>query len=93
MCYLNISSFDRILEQDEDFAEDLSEGEPGSGGQIDFELDSYAQTPTSSVRNAEDESLLDDSYTREIMYNNYNDVILRQIVTNNIPVSIPSSLR
>ena len=76
ICNLNKSSFDRILEQDENFAEDLSEGEPGSGGQIDFEEDSCAQSPTSSVPSAEDESLLDDSYTREIMFNNYNDVIL-----------------
>ena len=72
---MNISSFNRILEQDEDFAEDLSEGEPGCGGQIDFEEDSYARSPASSVPSAEDEFLLDDSYTREIMYNNYNDVI------------------
>ena len=64
LCNLNISSFGRILEQDEVFAEDLSEGDPGSGGQIDFEEDSYARSPTSSVRSAKDESLLDDSYTR-----------------------------
>ena len=42
---------------------------------INFEEDSCARSPTSSVRSAEDESLLDDSYTREIMYNNYNGVI------------------
>ena len=75
ICNLNITSFDRIPEQYQDFAGDFSEGEPGSGGQIDFEEDSYSRSPTSSVPSAEDESLLEDSYTREIMYNNYTDVI------------------
>ena len=36
----------------------LSESEPESGGQINFEEDSYARSPTSSVRSEEDESRL-----------------------------------
>ena len=65
-----IFSFDRVLEQDREFAEDLSESEE-STAQISSEVALPFQSPPSPIISVEHEPLMDYPYTREVTHNDY----------------------